>query len=104
MENVCCHSLKKKPKALLEINHKSLLENHIDTLIRLGFKNIVVNAFHLSEQIVEKIAQGKLQKFFKDNTLLNQQFVKDNSLTIKNYLSSFSSDLTIESFIRISIG
>ena len=46
---------KKKPKALLEINHKSLLENHIDTLIRLGFKNIVVNAFHLSEQIVEKI-------------------------------------------------
>ena len=56
------------------------------------------------EQIVEKIAQGKLQKFFKDNTLLNQQFVKDNSLTIKNYLSSFSSDLTIESFIRISIG
>ena len=56
------------------------------------------------EQIVEKIAQGKLQKFLKDNTLLNQQFVKDNSVTIKNYLSSFSSDLTIESFIRISIG
>ena len=46
---------KKKPKALLEINNKSLLENHIDTLIRLGFNNIVVNAFHLSEQIVEKI-------------------------------------------------
>ena len=56
------------------------------------------------EQIVEKIAQGKLQKFFKENTLLNQQFVKDNSLTIKNHLSSFSSDLSIESFIRLSIG
>ena len=54
LENVCCHS-QKKPKALLEINNKSLLENHIDTLIRLGFNNIVVNAFHLSEQIVEKI-------------------------------------------------
>ena len=46
---------KTKPKALLEINKKSLLENHIDTLIGLDFKNIVVNAFHLSEQIVEKI-------------------------------------------------
>ena len=56
------------------------------------------------EQIVEKIAQGKLQKFFKENTLLNQQFVKDNSLTIKNHLSSFSSDLSIENFIRLSIG
>ncbi|MBF91341.1 MAG: hypothetical protein CMP34_00880 [Rickettsiales bacterium] len=44
-----------KPKALLEVNKKSLLENHIDTLIGLGFINIVVNAFHLSEQIVEKI-------------------------------------------------
>ncbi len=56
------------------------------------------------EQIIEKIAQGKLQKFFKENTLLNQSFVKDNSLTIKSYLATFSSELSIESFIRISIG
>jgi len=56
------------------------------------------------EQIIEKIAQGKLQKFFKENTLLSQPFVKDNSLTIKSYLATFSPELSIVSFIRISIG
>ena len=56
------------------------------------------------EQIIEKIAQGKLQKFFKENTLLSQSFVKDNSLTIKSYLATFSPELSIESLIRISIG
>ena len=56
------------------------------------------------EQIIEKIAQGKLQKFFKENTLLSQSFVKDNTLTIKRYLATFSPELSIESFIRISIG
>ena len=56
------------------------------------------------EQIIEKIAQGKLQKFFRENTLLSQSFVKDHSLTIKSYLATFSPELSIESFIRISIG
>ena len=56
------------------------------------------------EQIIEKIAQGKLQKFFKENTLLSQTFVKDNSLTVKSYLASQSPDLTIDSFLRVSIG
>ena len=56
------------------------------------------------EQIIEKIAQGKLQKFFKENTLLSQSFVKDNSLTIKSYLATLSPKLYIDSFIRISIG
>ena len=56
------------------------------------------------EQIIEKIAQGKLQKFFKENTLLSQSFVKDNNLTIKDYLETFSKDLSVGGFIRVSIG
>ena len=56
------------------------------------------------ENIVEKIAQGKLQKFFKENTLLSQSFVKDSSLSVEKYISSYSSDLKVESFLRISIG
>ena len=56
------------------------------------------------ENIVEKIAQGKLQKFFKENTLLSQPFVKDNSMTIESYLGTFSSDLTVDKFLRVSIG
>ncbi len=56
------------------------------------------------EQILEKIAQGKLQKFFKENTLLSQSFVKDNSMTIQQYLDSVSKGLTVADFKRISIG
>lgn len=55
------------------------------------------------EQIVEKIAEGKLNKFFKENTLLNQAFVKDNSLTVGKYLDSINKGLTVESFKRVSV-
>jgi elongation factor Ts len=56
------------------------------------------------EDLLERIATGKLNKFYKENTLLNQQFVKDNSLTIAKYLDSVSSGLTVSAFKRITIG
>jgi elongation factor Ts len=56
------------------------------------------------ENIIEKIALGKLQKFFKENTLLSQEFVKDNSMTIEQYLNSVSKGLTVSDFKRIAIG
>jgi len=55
------------------------------------------------EAILDKIAEGKLNKFYKDNTLLNQAFVKDNSLTIAQYLKSIESQLTVIDFRRISV-
>lgn len=56
------------------------------------------------ENIVDKIAQGKLQKFYKDNTLLNQQFVKDSGLTVSKYLDGIQKGLTVAEFKRIAIG
>jgi elongation factor Ts len=56
------------------------------------------------EAMLEKIAQGKLNKFYKDNTLLNQEFVKDNSLTIAQLLDKTSKGMTVESFKRVAIG
>ncbi len=56
------------------------------------------------EHIIAKIAAGKLNKFFKDNTLLNQTFVKDNSLTVSRYLDNVKQGLTVKDFRRISIG
>ncbi len=56
------------------------------------------------EQIIEKIAQGKLQKFFKENTLLSQAFVKDNSLSVSKYLDGVSKGLTVSEFKRVQIG
>lgn len=54
--------------------------------------------------IIDKIAAGKLNKFFKENTLLNQTFVKDNSLTVSKYLESVKQGLTVKDFRRVSIG
>ncbi len=56
------------------------------------------------EEMLEKIALGKLQKFYKESTLLSQQFVKDNSLSIAQYLNNVSKGLTVNAFKRISIG
>jgi len=56
------------------------------------------------ENMVEKIAQGKLQKFFKENTLVHQAFVKDSSKTVAQYLDSVSKGLTVTEFKRVAIG
>ena len=56
------------------------------------------------ENMVEKIAQGKLNRFFKDNTLLPQVFVKDNSKTVAQYLESVTKGLTVAEFKRVAIG
>jgi len=55
------------------------------------------------EDMLEKIAQGKLSKFFKESTLLNQDFVKDNKITIKQYLQSANKELTVTDFKRYSL-
>ena len=56
------------------------------------------------ENMIEKIAQGKLQKFYKDNTLVHQIFVKDNSKTVAQYLDSVSKGMTVAEFKRVAIG
>lgn len=56
------------------------------------------------EAMLEKIALGKLNKFYKDSTLLNQDFVKDPSKTIAQLLDGVTKGLTVSSFKRVSIG
>ncbi len=70
-------------------------------------KNIAIEqimAEGKAADMAEKIAAGKLNKFFKENTLLPQAFVKDNSKTVGEYLSSVSKGLTVVSFNRIAVG
>jgi len=55
------------------------------------------------EAMLDKIAEGKLNKFFKESTLLNQEFVKDNKMTVKQYLQSIEKDLTVTAFIRYTL-
>jgi elongation factor Ts len=56
------------------------------------------------EAILEKIATGKLESYFKDATLLNQKFVKDNSKSIRDVLSGVEKDLTVTAFKRVALG
>lgn len=56
------------------------------------------------EAMLEKIALGKLNKFYKDFTLLNQDFVKDPSKSIRQLLADSAKTLTVQEFKRISIG
>ena len=55
------------------------------------------------EAMLDKIAQGALHKFFKDNTLLNQDFVKDNKTTIRQYLTGVDKDVKVNEFIRFTL-
>lgn len=55
------------------------------------------------KEILEKIVQGKVSNFFKENTLLNQPFIKDNSLTVAKYLQRISPSLTVRAFKRVVI-
>jgi elongation factor Ts len=55
------------------------------------------------ENLVDKIAQGKLGKFYKENTLVNQAFIKDSKMSIKQYLQQADKELMINAFKRYSI-
>lgn len=55
-------------------------------------------------EMIDKIAAGKLNAFFKENTLIHQAFVKDNSKTVAQYLKETDKDLAVKSFVRLTLG
>ena len=56
------------------------------------------------EDMLEKIAMGKLNKFYKENTLLNQSYIKEDKLTIRQLLEQTEKGLTVTGFKRIKLG
>ncbi len=55
------------------------------------------------EAMIDKIAEGRLAKFFKENTLLDQIFVKDGKISIREYLQGNDKELTVTDFKRYSL-
>ena len=55
------------------------------------------------EEMLDKIAQGKLAKFYKESTLLNQEYIKDNKQTIAQFLKSVDKELTVTAFKRYTL-
>ena len=64
----------------------------------------VIRAEGKPEEMVEKIAAGKLNKFYKDSTLLNQEFVKDSTKTVAQFLNDVEKGLTVTAFKRVQLG
>jgi elongation factor Ts len=64
----------------------------------------VIRAEGKPEEMVEKIAAGKLNKFYKDSTLLNQEFVKDSSKSVAQFLATVEKGLTVTAFKRVALG
>ena len=55
------------------------------------------------ENMLEKIAMGKLNKFFKENTLFSQAFIKDSKINVETYVKQIDKEMTVSSFIRMSL-
>ncbi|MGB5369271.1 MAG: translation elongation factor Ts [Flavobacteriaceae bacterium] len=56
------------------------------------------------EAMLDNIAKGKLNRFFKDNTLVNQDFIKDSKLSVAQYVKSIDPKLEVTGFKRVALG
>jgi len=56
------------------------------------------------EELLEKIAMGKLNKFFKENTLINQDFIRDTKITVGQFLKDTDAELKVTGFQRLMLG
>lgn len=83
------------------LNKDSVSQEIIDKEIEIG--KDMARQEGKPEEMVEKIALGKLNKFFKENTLLEQAFIKDNKQSVQKYLDSVDKGLTVTSFYRFSL-
>lgn len=87
--------------APVALNKESVPQSVIDKEIEIG-KELAIQEGKPAE-MAEKIAQGRLGKFFKESTLLAQEFIKDNKLSVEQYLKSQDKDLTATGFARHSL-
>lgn len=102
-KNLCMH--------IAAMNPKSISENDLDSTIVENEKEIIMKQLKETgkpENILKKMIDGKLKKFFQENTLLEQKYVIDPSISVKEYIQQniekFNSPITVKEFIRYEIG
>jgi len=83
------------------IDKGDVSQQMIDKEIEIGKEQ--ARAEGKPEAMLDKIAMGKLNKFYNDSTLLNQEFIKDNKTTVRQYLQSKDKELTVTIFKRCSL-
>lgn len=85
----------------VSVDRDNVPQNVIDKEIEIGKEQARQEG--KPEELLEKIALGKLNKFFKESTLLNQDFIKDNKTTVGQYLKGIIPNLTVTGFRRYSL-
>jgi len=87
--------------APVAVNKDRIPQSVIDKELEIG------RAIALEEgkpaSIIDKIAEGKLGKFFKENTLISQDFIKDHKTSVGEYLTNIDKDLTVVDFVRFTL-
>ena len=97
-KNVCMQVAAMNPVAL---NEDGVSKEIIDKEIEIAKEQL--RSEGKPEAMLDNIAKGKLKKYFKDNTLINQAFIKDNKISVNDYIKSVNSDCSITNFKRVSL-
>lgn len=84
--------------APIALNEEGIDQATIDRELEVG-KELAIQEGKPAE-MAEQIAKGRLKKFFKESTLLNQQYIKDNKMSISQFLDSVEGGLTVTDFKR----
>jgi elongation factor Ts len=87
--------------APIALNKEGISQEVIDKEIEIG-KDLAIQEGKPAE-MAEKIAMGRLNKFFKENTLLSQAFIKDNKKSVEQFLNDTESGLTVNDFKRVAL-
>lgn len=98
-KNVAMQIAAMKPVAL---NADAVDQEILDKEREIGKEKAIAEG--KPEHIAEKIVEGYVKKFLQDNTLLSQQYVKDSSQNIEQYLQTIDKDLTVTAFERVTLG
>ena len=85
----------------IALDKNSVPQEVIDREIEVG-KELAIQEGKPAE-MAEKIAMGRLNKFFKETTLMNQVFIRDNKKTVQQFLKDTNPELTVTDFKRISL-
>lgn len=86
----------------LALNEDGVAQDIIEKEIEIAKEQL--RAEGKPEAMLDNIAKGKLNRFFKDNTLVNQDYIKENKMSVAQYVDSVNKGLTITGFRRVAVG
>lgn len=86
----------------IAVNEDSVSQEVIDRELEIGREQAREEG--KPEDMIDRIAEGRLKKFYKESTLIHQSFIKDSKLTVQQYLDSVAKGLTVTDFKRTGLG